>query len=320
MTTGDLLLDVDDLVVHHHSAQGIVKAVDGVSLTVRRGETVAVIGESGCGKSTLARAIMGLYKPVSGQIRFEDEDITSRAHAVFSDRRHPVRRRLQMVFQDPLTSLNPRTTVGKIVEEPLSVHRIGTRAERHSRARELLAKVGLSAEAADRLPHEFSGGQRQRIGIARALALSPDLIVCDEPVSALDLSVQAQVLNLLTDLQAEFGLSYLFISHDLSVVRHVADRVLVMYLGRVVEEGSVDILQGDARHPYTRALVATAPGERQDRNQRLRLAAGEVPSPIDRPSGCFFHTRCPEKRQQCVESSPPLRLREPGHAVACHFA
>jgi len=315
------LLSVEDLVVDHRSGAHTVKAVAGVSFTVGRGETVALVGESGCGKSTLARTIVGLHRPTSGRIRFGGQDLTSGAGGFLAGRRNPVRRRLQMVFQDPLLSLNPRATVGRIIEEPLIVQKQGDSATRRQRVDELLGAVGLSPDMKTRLPHEFSGGQRQRIGIARALALRPDLVVCDEPVSALDLSLQAQILNLLSDLQERMALSYLFISHDLSVVRHIADRILVMYLGRIVESGPIDILGSVARHPYTQTLNAAVPGARAGRRAAPleNAATSDVPSPIDRPSGCFFHTRCPHRRTECVERTPVLRQIAPGHEVACHL-
>jgi len=309
------LLEVDKLVVVHEKNGHAFRAVDGVSFTLARGETLGLIGESGCGKSTLARAIMGLYRPADGQIRFEGVDIGLRKWG--RRRARAITRRLQMVFQDPQQSLNPRASIARIVEEPLIVHRVPGREARRSRVRALLEKVGLRADAGERLPHEFSGGQRQRIGIARALALNPDVVICDEPVSALDLSVQAQVLNLLSDLQDELKLSYIFISHDLSVVRHMADRVVVMYLGRVVESGSIDVLWDQARHPYTKALIAAAPGAAAE---GARAALGDIPSPVDRPAGCAFHTRCPFKQDICTQIDPPLRGVDEGHAVACHFA
>jgi peptide/nickel transport system ATP-binding protein len=312
------LLQIDDVSVVHHKNGHAFKAVDGVSLGVGRGETVGLVGESGCGKSTLARTIMGLYPPASGNILFDGEDITKRKW--HRRRALSVSRRLQMIFQDPQQSLNPRTTVGRIVEEPLMVHGVRGREERRSRVRGLLEKVGLRADASERLPHEFSGGQRQRVGIARALALTPDLVICDEPVSALDLSVQAQVLNLLSDLQDELKLSYLFISHDLAVVRHMASRVVIMYLGRIVESGPAALLWGSARHPYTKALIAAAPSGVPALRGQARVALGDIPSPVDRPKGCAFHTRCPFKQAICTEIEPPLRPISDGHAAACHFS
>jgi peptide/nickel transport system ATP-binding protein len=265
MTTNLPLLEVKDLIVHHRSRGRAIEAVDRVSFSVHRGETVGLIGESGSGKSSLARAILGLLAPVSGQICFDGVDVTHRRRSSWTSPPPTVRRRLQMVFQDPLNALNPRSTVGRIIEEPMRVHGIKPARERRRKVTDLLSKVGLPGSARCLYPHQFSGGQRQRINIARALALTPELIVCDEPVSALDLSIQAQVLNLLADLQVEFHLSYLFISHDISVVRHLADRVIVMYLGRIVEEGPVDILWGGARHPYTQTLLAAIPGHARGR-------------------------------------------------------
>lgn len=310
------LLEIDNLSVVHHKNGHAFKAVDGVSLHVAPGETLGLIGESGCGKSTLARTIMGLYRVASGRIVFDGADISA---PKWGRRSRAVTRRLQMIFQDPQQSLNPRTPVGRIVEEPLLVHGVRGRDERRSRARRLLERVGLGAEAGERLPHEFSGGQRQRIGIARALALTPDLVICDEPVSALDLSVQAQVLNLLVDLQDELKLSYLFISHDLAVVRHMASRVAVMYLGRIVESGPVSLLWSEARHPYTKALIAAAPSAGLPRQEK-RPPMGDIPSPVDRPKGCAFHTRCPLKQKICTEFDPALHSAGAGHSVACHFA
>jgi peptide/nickel transport system ATP-binding protein len=310
------LLEIDDLVVVHQKNGHAFRAVDGVSLHLAPGETLGLIGESGCGKSTLARTIMGLYRAAAGRILFDGNELTGPRWRRRS-RTRAIARRLQMIFQDPQQSLNPRATVGRIVEEPLLVHGVRGREERRARVRSLLEKVGLRADASERLPHEFSGGQRQRIGIARALALTPSLVICDEPVSALDLSVQAQVLNLLVDLQDEFKLSYLFISHDLAVVRHMASRVVVMYLGRIVESGPVALLWDRARHPYTKALIAAAPGAKRDEKRAL---LGDIPSPVDRPTGCAFHTRCPFKQDICTHVDPPLHSAGEDHAVACHFA
>lgn len=317
------LLEVDNLVVNHRARGTTVKAVAGVSFALARGETVAIVGESGCGKSTLARAIVGLHSPVSGAIRFEGQEITGGGRRFLAQPRNTLRQRIQMVFQDPLLSLNPRRTIGDILEEPLIVHGVKDSHVRRERVEELLTAVGLSPDVRERLPHEFSGGQRQRVGIARALALGPDVVVCDEPVSALDLPLQAQILQLLSELQARLKLSYVFISHDLSVVRHIADHVLVMYLGEVVESGPVDILWNRAQHPYTRALISAVPGSRLT-DPDVTLAArtrtvGDVPSPIDRPSGCGFHTRCPHKQQRCVDVSPQLAATSPSHAVGCHM-
>ncbi|WP_454725242.1 MULTISPECIES: ABC transporter ATP-binding protein [Cupriavidus] len=313
------LLALDRVVRRFDTPGGTVRALDGVSLQVRRGETLGLVGESGCGKSTVARVSLRLLGVQEGRVLFDGEDVTARAGAAL----HDVRARLQMVFQDPYASLNPRVTVGRALEEPLLVHRRAGATERREQAAWALERVGLRADMAGRYPHEFSGGQRQRIGIARALMLRPDLIVCDEAVSALDLSVRAQVINLLLDLQREFGVSYLFISHDLSVVRHVSDRVAVMYLGQVVESGSRDALWQRPLHPYTRALIAAAPVARPSA-RALRppraLLAGEPPSPLDPPAGCRFHPRCPQAGERCRQEAPPLREAGGGQWVACHFA
>ena len=321
----DVLLEVEDVTKHFPITEGIVfkhevasvKALDGVSLTVRRGETLGIVGESGCGKSTLARVILRLLEPTSGTVRFDGRDITWLSERAL----HPVRREVQMIFQDPYASLNPRKRVGFIVAEPLEVHRIGTEAERKRRVQDLLEVVGLSPEHYNRFPHEFSGGQRQRIGVARALALNPKLIVADEPVSALDVSVQAQILNLLKDLQAEFGLTYVFIAHDLSVVRHISDRVAVMYLGKLAELAEARDLYAGPRHPYTGALLSAVPiaNPRRGRGRTRFVLGGDVPNPINPPSGCRFHPRCPRVRDACAESEPPLEPLGVGHEAACFF-
>src|SRR5439155_10373765 len=297
---------------------GDIRAVDGVSLTIERGETVGLVGESGCGKSTVGRTILRLYEPTDGRIVFDGEDITR----LSEQRLRPLRRRMQMVFQDPFASLNPRHSVGRIVGEPLRAHGLLRRQSAASRVRELLQIVGLPPDAAGRYPHEFSGGQRQRIGVARALAVNPDFIVADEPVSALDVSIQAQILNLLEDLQEDFNLTYLFIAHDLSVVRHVSDRVAVMYLGRVVEMASGDTLYRNPKHPYSGALLSAVPipdPEMASQKKRIILE-GDVPSPIDPPSGCRFHPRCPRAQfPTCKELDPALEPFHEGQVAACHF-
>ncbi len=296
-------------------ATGTVRAVDGVSFTLDRGETLALVGESGCGKSTTARLVLRLIEPTTGTIHFEGTDITTLGGAPL----RALRRRLQIVFQDPFASLNPRMTVGQTLEEPLILHRLGAPAARQARVEELLGVVGLAPYHARRYPHEFSGGQRQRIGIARALAVEPRLIVCDEPVSALDVSVQAQVLNLMMDLQDEFGLAYLFVSHDLAVVEHIGHRIAVMYLGRIVELAPKERIFSQPLHPYTEALMAAAPiADPRARRERL-VIEGDVPSPMNPPPGCHFHTRCPYAIARCRTDDPPLQEIAPGHVVACHL-
>ncbi|QIE54158.1 dipeptide ABC transporter ATP-binding protein [Pikeienuella piscinae] len=295
---------------------GVVKAVDDVSFDIRSGETLGVVGESGCGKSTTGRAIIRLYTPTAGQISIAGEDISKLEGGAL----RRLRPGMQMIFQDPQACLNPRMTVGSIIAEPLVEHRrdLG-RAERQDRVRELLDQVGMNPDFANRYPHEFSGGQRQRIGIARALALEPKFIVCDEPIAALDVSIQAQVVNLLEDLQDRLGLTYLFISHDLSMIRHIADRVAVMYLGKVVELASRDLLYDSPRHPYTRALLSAVPTVAQTGRERIVLT-GDVPSPANPPSGCRFRTRCPIARAHCAEVEPEFRVLADGRRVACHYA
>ncbi len=323
----DVLLEIDRLTKHFPITEGIVfkkevatvKAVDGVSLDVRRGETLGIVGESGCGKSTLARVITNLLTPTSGTVRFDGQDIAS----LSGPELFAFRRQVTMIFQDPYASLNPRKRVGFIVAEPLIVHDVGTEKERKRRVQELLEVVGLNAEHYNRFPHEFSGGQRQRIGIARALAAGPRLVVCDEPVSALDVSVQAQILNLLSDLQAEFGLTYVFIAHDLSVVRHISDRVAVMYLGKLVELADSQELYGAPRHPYTGALLSAVPiaNPRLGRGREKLVLAGDVPNPIDPPGACRFHPRCPRSQELCAVEDPQLLRVAPPSAreTACHF-
>jgi peptide/nickel transport system ATP-binding protein/oligopeptide transport system ATP-binding protein len=292
-----------------------VRAVDGVSFHVGRGETVAVVGESGCGKSTLGRLMLRLIEPTDGRVFFDGRDIGGLSAGAMRE----VRRQAQMVFQDPYGSLSPRRTVAQIVAEPLEVFGIATRARR-DRVAELLTQVGLPPAAMDRYPRSFSGGQRQRIGIARAIAGGPSFIVCDEPVSALDVSVQAQIVNLLQDLQAEKGFSYLFIAHDLAVVRHIADRVVVMYLGRVVEIGPKQRIYAAPQHPYTQALLSAVPQPDPDAARRRIVLSGDVPSPTRIPSGCSFRTRCPLAQAICASERPPLREVATGQAAACHFA
>jgi oligopeptide/dipeptide ABC transporter ATP-binding protein len=302
-------------VVFAHTT-GVVRAVDGVSFTLQRGETLALVGESGCGKSTTARCVLRLIEPTSGTIRFRSEEITHLSGEPLRQKR----RHMQMVFQDPYASLNPRMRVAEILEEPLRVHGLAGRVERRARATELLSLVGLAPYHAQRYPHEFSGGQRQRIGIARALAVQPELVVCDEPVSALDVSIQAQVVNLLKDLQGRFGLSYLFIAHDLAVVKHMASRIAVMYLGRIVEIAEKDALFANPRHPYTRALLAAIPRPDPHRGRQPESARGDVPSPMNPPPACRFHTRCPFVIDRCREETPLLQPWNNGHLIACHRA
>jgi oligopeptide/dipeptide ABC transporter ATP-binding protein len=300
---------------------GAVRAVDGIDFEIRRGETLGLVGESGCGKSTTGRALLQLQEATSGTVTFDGEDLTN----MKGERLRTARRHMQMIFQDPYASLNPRHTVGRIVREPLEIHAIGTATERAARVKELLTLVGLDASHADRYPHEFSGGQRQRVGIARALATSPRLIVADEPISALDVSIQAQIVNLLSDLKQELGLTYLVIAHDLAMVRHISDRVAVMYLGRIVELGSKDDVFGRPLHPYTKALLAAMPiadPEREAARVHTPLQ-GDVPSPADPPSGCHFHPRCPLATEVCRREDPvlgPVGKGGTGHVVACHHA
>lgn len=308
------VLQIRDLKMHHATARGQLRAVDGVSLSIGQGETLGLVGESGCGKSTLARCIVGITRPTDGNL-----EIAGHAAGQGRAARFAQARAVQMVFQDPSGALNPRLTVERIIEEPLRVHGLGSRAERRAQVLELATKVGLSDYHLARFPHELSGGQRQRVSIARALALNPALLVCDEAVSALDVSVQAQVLNLFIALQKELALTYLFISHDLSVVRYIAHRIAVMYLGRIVEIGPAEEVWSRRSHPYTRALVAAIPDEAVRRDD-ADLLEGDVPSPVNPPSGCTFRTRCGFARERCALEVPNLRDIGSGLQVACHFA
>ena len=321
------LVELDDLKIYFPIKSGLVldrhvgdiKAVDGVSMQIQRGETLGLVGESGCGKSTVGRAILRLYEPTAGKVVFDGQDITSLGE---SDLR-PLRRRMQMVFQDPYASLNPRHSVGRMISEPMRVHGMSGRRRAGGRVRELLETVGLPADAASRYPHEFSGGQRQRIGVARALAVNPDFIVADEPVSALDVSIQAQIINLLENLQREFDLTYLFIAHDLAVVRHISDRIAVMYLGWIVEVSPAEELYDNPLHPYTISLLSAVPipDPVVEKERETILLPGDLPSPANPPSACRFHTRCPYIQQtRCTTEVPPLRKLSDGHLVACHWA
>ena len=324
--TAQPILQVRNLVKHFQvggglfgGGAGIVKAVDGVSFEIHRGETLGLVGESGCGKTTTGRCILRLEPPTSGEVVFEGRDMSKLSDAELRG----LRRRMQVIFQDPYSSLNPRMTVGQIISEPLGVHGIvPDRAARAARVQDLLRHAGLLPAMARRYPHELSGGQRQRVGIARALAMEPSLIICDEPVSALDVSIQAQIINLLEDLQTEFGLTYLFIAHDLAVVRHISDRVAVMYLGKIVEIADRKDLYDDPLHPYTRALLSAVPipdPELESRRQRMILG-GEVPSALNPPSGCVFHPRCPIAEDRCRSIVPEFREIKPGHWAACLLA
>jgi oligopeptide/dipeptide ABC transporter ATP-binding protein len=295
------------------ASDDVVRAVDGVTFEIFKGETLGLVGESGCGKSTVGRCLLRLIEPTRGEISFEGKDV----RALSGKALRSVRAEMQIIFQDPYASLNPRLKVRDIVGEPLVIHGTGTREERRERVAELLRKVGLDPDYMNRYPHEFSGGQRQRLGIARALALNPKLIVADEPVSALDVSVQAQVINLLEDLQAEFNLTYLFISHGLAVVEHISNRVAVMYLGRIVEVASAVELYANPQHPYTRALLSAIPVPDPTRKRERIVLTGDVPTPINPPSGCRFHTRCPDAIPECSQIDPDLREVAPGHTVAC---
>jgi len=321
----EILLRVDGLKVHFpiysgllRRQTGLIKAVDGVSFDIRYGETLGLVGESGCGKSTLGRAILRLVDPTAGSVTFGGKDIASLPAWELRE----LRPRMQMIFQDPQACLNPRMTVSSIIAEPLDEHLELSAAERQRRVRELMEAVGLNPSFASRYPHEFSGGQRQRIGIARALALNPDLLVCDEPIAALDVSIQAQVMNLLADLQEQFGLTYLFISHDLSMVRHFTDRVAVMYLGKIAELAPADQIYSAPLHPYTKALLSAVPvpDPKLEANRKRIILTGDVPSPANPPAGCNFCTRCPEVKEKCFALEPEWRNLGPDRLVACHFA
>ena len=326
-TTDNTILRLDNLMMHFPITQGIVfqrqvgavHAVDGVSLSVPRGQTLGLVGESGSGKSTIGRCIVRLYTPTSGHMYLEDSDLAQARGAAL----RAVRRRVQMIFQDPYASLDPRMTVGALIAEPMVIHRMGSRKQIRERAEELLGTVGLNPRFVDRYPHEFSGGQRQRIAVARAISIEPQFVIADEPVSALDVSIRAQILNLMARLQQRMGLTYLFISHDLSVVRHVAQRTAVMYLGKLMEVGDGEAVYEEPLHPYSAALLSAVPiADPQVERQRKRIILqGDLPSPINIPSGCRFHTRCPIAKQICREVEPPLEDKTGrGHLAACHFS
>jgi oligopeptide transport system ATP-binding protein len=324
-TNNDVLLRVEDLFVHFpiyrgfiRKQVGAVRAVDGISFDIKRGETLGLVGESGSGKSTTGRAVLQLRRPTSGNVHFEGADLV----ALKGERLRGMRRKMQMIFQDPYASLNPRMTVGEIVGEPLMVHNVGKAREIEERVKSLLELVKLEPAFISRYPHEFSGGQRQRIGVARALALQPSFIVCDEPISALDVSIQAQVVNLLEELQEQFNLTYLFIAHDLSMVRHISDRVAVMYLGAIMELADRDEIYLRPLHPYTQALLSAIPipDPIADSKRKRVILQGDIPSPVNPPSGCRFRTRCPIAQDVCAESRPEFREIKPGHFVACFFA
>jgi peptide/nickel transport system ATP-binding protein len=327
LSTNGNLVEVENLKMYFPIKSGLVldrhvgdvRAVDDISFEIRRGETLGLVGESGCGKSTVGRTLLRLYKPTGGRIVFDGQDITTLGERELQ----PLRRRMQIVFQDPFASLNPRHSVARIIGEPLRVHGLARGRSAAVRVRELLDVVGLPADSTTRYPHEFSGGQRQRIGLARALALNPDFVVADEPVSALDVSIQAQIVNLMEDLQSQFGLTYLFIAHDLAVVRHISDRIAVMYLGWIVEVSPAEELYDDPLHPYTISLLSAVPipDPKVERQRRPILLAGDLPSPANPPPACRFHTRCPYiQPTRCRDEVPPLRAFGSGHLVACHWA
>lgn len=310
------LLRVDQLTKHFSSGNSVVKAVDGVSFTIHEGETLGLVGESGCGKSTTGRLTLRLIEPTSGSLHFGEEDITK----ISSRKLKKMQKEMQIIFQDPFASLDPRKTIGETIARPLAIHNIVSKKERYDRVLDLMERVGLDARWVNRYPHELDGGRRQRVGIARALSVNPRYIVCDEPVSALDVSIQAQVLNLMQDLQEEMGLTYLFISHDLSVVKHISDRIVVMYLGKVVEVAEADELFLNPRHPYTQALLSAIPEPTLNRTREKIILKGDVPSPKNPPSGCRFHTRCPAATDLCKVEEPLLQKSSDGHEVACHYA
>ncbi len=319
--TGKKLLEIKKLTKHFDVKKGLtgasklkVKAVDGVSFFINKGETMGLVGESGCGKTTVGRTIIRLYEPTSGQILYNGKDITK------ADMK-PLRKKMQMIFQDPYASLNPRMTVADIVSEPMDIHKIGNKKQSKEKVLELLEMVELNKEHANRYPHEFSGGQRQRIGIARALAVDPEFIICDEPISALDVSIQAQIVNMLEDLQKSLGLTYLFIAHDLSMVKHISDRIGVMYLGKLVETTDSNQLYEKSAHPYTQALLSAIPiaDPKESRKRNRIILEGDVPSPINPPTGCKFRTRCVHAMKKCAEQEPELKEIAPGHFCACHL-
>ena len=316
------ILEVNNLKKHFPITGGLfkrevnsVKAVDGLNFNVKQGETLGLVGESGCGKSTTGKVLLRLLDATEGEVKFQGRDI----HKLAKNKLRELRKEMQMIFQDPYASLNPRMTVSEIVGEPLDIHNLAQGKEKKARVRELLDMVGLSTKFAKRYPHEFSGGQRQRIGIARALAVDPQIIVCDEPVSALDVSIQAQVINLMEDLQEELGLTYIFIAHDLSVVRHISDRVAVMYLGKIVELADKNDLYDTPKHPYTKALLSAIPVPDPQHEKEKIILKGDVPSPIDPPSGCTFHTRCPYAEDICMREEPVFEEKSEDHLAACHF-
>ncbi len=319
----DIILRVTNLTKHFKIGGGFlggdgitIRAVEDVSFAIRRGETFGLVGESGCGKTTLGQTVIRLYQPTSGSIYFDGTDLSKLSHGQM----RPHRRDIQMIFQDPSASLDPRMTVGSVIAEPLNIAKIGSKAERVERVQELLKTVGLNSYFANRYPHEFSGGQRQRIGIARSLALNPKLVICDEPVSALDVSIQAQVLNLLRQLQSQFNLTYLFIAHNLAVVAHISDRIGVMYLGKLVEVADSRAITEDPKHPYTKALISAIPVAEPGRMKNRIILQGDVPSPANPPSGCRFHPRCPIAQPNCSVDEPALLEKAPDHWVACHYA